>query len=178
MKELIKNYVREELKKLKYVGDKVYLENVNPSLLEDVIGDFEDPYELNGYDCDYWANVGDYSIFGSMRFGTAEITLEQGESRSNSKNYNKGDINEKSDLEKEEIIPEEAKNWDTFYFTFGYSQMYYGYYQPIKAENQSNAHKKMLEVYGTDWSFVYNEYEWQDTVDEDMSKPLDLIYAI
>lgn len=178
MKELIKNYVKEELKNLRYVGDKVKLQNVNPSLLEEVIGDFEDPYELNGYDCDYWASVGDYSIFGSMRFGTAEITLERGEVRRNCNDSKDVDDDENSELKTEQVIPEEAKSWSTFYFTFGYGQFNYGSFQPIKAENQSKAHKKMVEVYGTSWSFVYNETEWQDVIDRNMSKPLEILYAI
>lgn len=178
MKELIKNNVKKELKKLRYVGDTVHLENVNPSLLEEVVGEFENPYELNGYDCDYWIEVGDYSISGCMRYGTADIELVRGEVRKGSNNSFEDTTSEQSERELEKIIPDEAKNWDTFYFTFGYGQLHYGSYQPIKAENQSKAHKKMLEIYGTDWSFVYNENEWQDVMDEDMSTSLDIIYAI
>lgn len=77
MRNSIIKYIEEEVSKLKNDGDYVYLEGVCPYLLEYVLGDFDDPYELNGYDCDYWVKVGDYNISGSMRYGTAEIILEK-----------------------------------------------------------------------------------------------------
>ena len=78
MKDLIVKYIKDEVSKLKNYGDYVYLSGVCPYMLGYVLGDFD--YELNGYDCDYWARVGNYFISGSMRFGTAEImytTLEE-----------------------------------------------------------------------------------------------------
>lgn len=183
MKELIKNYVKEELKKLRYLGDTIYLENVNPTLLEDVIGDFEEPYELNGYDCDYWAKSGDYSIFGCMSNGTAKIRLAKGEIKPVKTDSAKvQSVNENSNV-KEDGTPianilDNSANWATFYFSFGYGHKHYGYYQPIKAENKSKAHKKMVEVYGTEWAFIYTEREWLDANPNSMYKPLELLYAI
>ena len=77
MRNSIIKYIEEEVSKLKNNGDYVRLKDVCPYLLEYVLGDFDDPYELNGYDCDYWARVGDYSISGSMRYGTAKITFSK-----------------------------------------------------------------------------------------------------
>ena len=77
MRNSIIKYIEEEVSKLKNNGDCVRLKDVCPYLLEYVLGDFDDPYELNGYDCDYWARVGDYSISGSMRYGTAKITFSK-----------------------------------------------------------------------------------------------------
>ncbi len=79
MKDLIVKYIKDEVSKLKNYGDYVDLEGVYPYALEYVLGDFDEPYELNGYDCDYWARIGNYHICGSMRYGTAEITLEKEE---------------------------------------------------------------------------------------------------
>lgn len=50
---------------------------VYPDAIEYVLGCSEEPYELNGYDCDYWMIIGNYKIHGSMRFGTATVTLTE-----------------------------------------------------------------------------------------------------
>lgn len=77
MKENIKRYIREEINKLKNKDDSVKLDCVYPEILNDVLGYNDKPYDLNGYDCDYWMTIGSYSIFGTMRFGTAIVTLNQ-----------------------------------------------------------------------------------------------------
>ena len=51
---------------------KIKLKNVYPSLLEEVFGDLEN-FDLNGWQCDYWCSNDEYSIFGTMYYGTAEI---------------------------------------------------------------------------------------------------------
>ena len=77
MKENIKQYIREEINKLKNKDESVELECVYPEILNDVLGDNDEPYDLNGYDCDYWMTIGSYDIFGTMRFGTATVTLNR-----------------------------------------------------------------------------------------------------
>lgn len=77
MKECIKRYVQEEVSKLKNKGESVELECVYPKILNSVLGDEDEPFELNGYDCDYWMTIGKYDIDGTMRYGTATVTLNQ-----------------------------------------------------------------------------------------------------
>ena len=77
MKENIKKYMAEEISKLKKQGDSVRLECVYPELFSEILGDNHEPYDLNGYDCDYWMTIGYYDIFGTMRLGTATVTLNE-----------------------------------------------------------------------------------------------------
>lgn len=77
MEETIKQYIAEEVGKLKNKNDSVKLKCVYPEILSDVLGDNHKPYDLNGYDCDYWMTIGYYDIFGTMRLGTATVTLNQ-----------------------------------------------------------------------------------------------------
>ena len=72
MKENIKQYIQEEVNKLKNKDESIKLECVYPEILNEVLGDNDEPY-----DCDYWMTIGSYNIFGTMRFGTATITLNQ-----------------------------------------------------------------------------------------------------
>ena len=78
IKSMIIKNLKDKVAELKKPNDSVDVENMYPELLEEVLGEFDEPYELNGYDCDYWAasQDGKYSIFGSMRYGKATITLD------------------------------------------------------------------------------------------------------
>lgn len=176
MKELIKKYIKEEIEKLKYKGDSVELSNVYPAIIEEVVGNFDYPYELNGYDCNYWVDTDEYSIWGAMRYGTATIQLIAGEDNPKLEEVNKT-ITDNANME-EIAMQDEAKEWSTFYFTFGYGQRNFGYYQPIKAENKSKAHKKMVELYGTKWSSVYTDDKWETVKNNIKAKPLTLVYAL
>lgn len=51
--------------------DKIVLNNVYPSLLEDIFGEGE--LDVNGWQGDYWWSNEDYRVFGTMYYGTAEI---------------------------------------------------------------------------------------------------------
>ena len=176
MKGLIKKYIEEEVSKLRYKGDYVDLSNVYPFIIEEVLGKFCNPYDLNGYNCDYWVVTDKYYIEGCMRYGTARIELIKGEEKPMiGDNYESSNKNVNIDEFK---IPDEAKDWQTFYFTFGYGQVNFGYYQPIKAESRHKAHEKMFELYGTKWSFMYTDKDWQSIDDYSKGKPLKLVYAL
>lgn len=169
MKDSIKKYIKEKVSELKYKGDTTSLENIYPSIIEEVLGDFDEPYSLNGYDCDYWGTIEDYEISGCMRFGTADITLVKGESKPLLSEENKiNEIRKRPEIPKyrtveiEDLSEEELKELNTYYFTFGSRQRYEGMYQPIMAKNISIASHKMLEMYGTKWSDKYNQEEWND----------------
>ena len=75
IEEQIRRYIYKEVDRLREKGDSVKLQCVYPDVIEYVLGDSETSYELNGYDCDYWMTIGKYDISGSMRFGTATVTL-------------------------------------------------------------------------------------------------------
>ena len=77
IEEQIRRYIYKQVDKLRKKGDSVELQCVYPDIIEYVLGDSETPYELNGYDCDYWITIGKYEIGGSMRFGTATVTLTE-----------------------------------------------------------------------------------------------------
>ena len=77
IEEQIRRYIYKEVDRLREKGDSVDLQCVYPDIIEYVLGDSETPYELNGYDCDYWMTIGKYNIHGSMRFGTATIKLAE-----------------------------------------------------------------------------------------------------
>ena len=78
IEQQIRRYIYKEVDKLRYKGDSVKLRCVYPNIIEYVLGDSEDvDAELNGYDCDYWMTIGRYKIHGSMRFGTATVTLAE-----------------------------------------------------------------------------------------------------
>lgn len=78
MRQKIKEYLIEEKKKLdnKEV-DELVLKGVYPAIIEEVFGDFEDCPDFNGWQGDYWAKTTDYSIFGCMYYGTAEINRKE-----------------------------------------------------------------------------------------------------
>lgn len=181
MKEQIKQYIIKEIKKLKNECDIVELVNVYPSILEEVLGDFNEPYELNGYDCDYWANTDVYEIFGTMRFATAKITLRKAKTNTE---YKKEEI-KTSEIKEEPIIlritdvsQDILKNLNTYYFTFGYGQKHEGYYQPIMAKDKAIALKKMVEIYKTKWAFQYDEKEWESCKKYYINKALEIIVAL
>ena len=171
MKNKIVSYITKEIKKLKYKGDNIILNNVYPSIIEDVLGNFDNPYTLNGYDCDYSTTVGKYKVSGSMRFGTAEITLMDGDSREDSVNNTViGDVAKNDSLIKNEIClddltEDELKELNTYYFTFGIGQNHEGMYQPIMARNIRIASEKMFDMYGTKWSDKYTQEEWNEVLD-------------
>ena len=75
IEQQIRRYIYKEVDKLRYKGDSVKLRCVYPNIIEYVLGNSENPYKLNGYDCDYWMTIGKYKIYGSMSFGTATVTL-------------------------------------------------------------------------------------------------------
>lgn len=177
MKDKIREYIKEELKKLNYKGDIASLSCVYPTIIEDVIGDFNKPLERNGYDCDYWASTDKYDVFGSMRLGTAEITLKIGEEKPQ-ENIISCEENLDSKVEEDYTkAPDGSESWDTFYFSFGCGQMHEGYHQPIKAPNMRMACKRMYDKYGTKWAFNYTKEKWDKREDFFKSKPLELIYA-
>lgn len=74
IEEQIRRYIYKQVDRLRVKGDSVELQCVYPDIIEYVLG-YEEPYELNGYNCDYWMTIGKYDINGSMRFGTATVTL-------------------------------------------------------------------------------------------------------
>lgn len=76
MREELVQYIKDSVKKIKKEGDFVFLQNVYPDIVEEALGDFIEPYDLNGYDCDYWVRTDKYFIFGTMRDGTAKIQLQ------------------------------------------------------------------------------------------------------
>lgn len=172
MKALIKKYIQNELKKLVYIDDEVKLNNVYPDIIEDVLCGFNEPYELNGYDCDYWAHTDKYDISGSMRFGTATITLKKGKEKSK----NNTDVKSVENVDYT-IAPNGSEDWETFYFTFGYGHIHQGYYQPIKAKNMPNAYNTMNDIYGTDWAFNYTQEDWNTMDDRLKGRRLSLVYA-
>lgn len=69
--------IREKVKLLKTPEDKIKLTEVYPSIIEEALGEFEECPEINGWQCDYWAKIGRYAIFGTMYYGTAEIRLRE-----------------------------------------------------------------------------------------------------
>ena len=77
IEQQIRRYIYKETDMLRHKGDLAKLKGVYPDAIEYVLGDSETPYELNGYDCDYWMTIGKYDINGSMRFGTATVTLTE-----------------------------------------------------------------------------------------------------
>lgn len=177
MKSLLKKYIKDEVSKLKYKEDTCKLINVYPSILEEVLGEFKNPYSLNGYDCDYWAKTSKYDICGCMRFGTAEVTLINAPSKEKKVDI----ITDKEEKVSEitQVITDEMKSWDMFYFTFGSGQFHEGYYQPIKAKNAICAKNKMFELYGTNWCSIYNQDEWNKICSKygSLYKSLELVYA-
>ncbi|HSQ89789.1 hypothetical protein [Romboutsia sp.] len=76
MASRIKEYIEKEVKGLTKSGDSVSLKGVYPSAIEDVVGDFVDSLDLNGWQGDYWAESDEYKISGCMYYGTCTITLK------------------------------------------------------------------------------------------------------
>lgn len=179
MKKLLEQYVETAVMTLKYKGDKIELENVYPSLLEGVIGNFT-LYQVNGADCDYWADTDKYSISGCMKFGLAEITLKIGNERpkeiieTNKEEESQGPLI----LGIKDVAENILSELKTFYFTFGSGQRHEGYFQPIMAKESSVAHKKMCEIYGAQWAFMYDEEEWKNTSKDYFGKELKTIIAL
>lgn len=191
MKDLLKDYIKKELKKLDTNGGSIELKNVYPDLLEDVLGEFVEPYELNGYDCDYWAKTDKYDVYGCMRFGTARISLLELDEEDEDENY-QNEVKETVDVTevenrvicgfKVENVPDIILNQlETFYFTFGYGQRHEGHYQPIMAYDFQTAHLKMLEMYGTKFASSYTQEKWdKESLKEyyPESKALETIVAL
>lgn len=73
MKEQIKEYIREKIKGLKS-GEQVSLDGVCPRTIEEVIGDFEDELDLNGWQGDYWTGNSEFEVAGCMYDGDAVLT--------------------------------------------------------------------------------------------------------
>jgi len=179
MREQLEKYVKSELKTLKYKGDSVTLNNVYPSLLETIMGNFT-PYELNGYDCDYWANTDTYEISGCMRFGTAEIILKVGKEKpkEDAVDIEKEEPQKPIILRPQDVPVDVLSELKSFYFTFGNGHTNSERYQPIMAKDSSVAHKKMFELYGSAWAFMYNEESWKDSSQYYEGKALAVILAL
>lgn len=74
------NQIKEKLKELKSVHDKISLTDVCPRAISDAIGGIHwDTYETNGWDGDYWFSNDTYTVFGTMFEGTATISLVDNE---------------------------------------------------------------------------------------------------
>lgn len=77
MEEQIKDYVEAKLEELKNGAKEVRLKGVSPSILEDVISDFDwSEADTNGWQVDYWLKTSEYEISGCMYEGTANISLK------------------------------------------------------------------------------------------------------
>ncbi|PGA05578.1 hypothetical protein [Bacillus mycoides] len=75
MENAIKIYIESELKKLDNGEVKsVELEGVYPSVLESILGKFEE-LDTNGWQVDYWTNTERYKVSGCMYYGKATISL-------------------------------------------------------------------------------------------------------
>lgn len=78
IEEQIRRYIYKEVDKLRKEGDSVQLQCVYPDIINYVLGDNKEPYDLNeGCDCDYRMIIDKYEINGSMIFGTAIVTLTE-----------------------------------------------------------------------------------------------------
>lgn len=76
MKEQIKEYIKKEISQLENgKATSIKLSNVCPSDLESVIGELED-LDFNGWQGDYWGKTDEYSVFGTMYYGTVTISLK------------------------------------------------------------------------------------------------------
>ena len=47
-----------------------------------------------------------------------------------------------------------------YYFTFGFGHKYEGCFVIIEAESREGARRRMVEKFGTEWAFCYNEKQW------------------
>lgn len=72
MKDQIKDYIRERIEGLES-GEQISLQGVYPQVIEEVIGDFEDELDLNGWQGDYWTGNSEYEVSGCMYYGNATI---------------------------------------------------------------------------------------------------------
>lgn len=80
MVEQIVEYILAEKEKLdNREVDVIYLYGVYPDILEEVFEEFEDSLDINGWQGDYWTTTENYSIFGTMYYGTAKIRLKEEE---------------------------------------------------------------------------------------------------
>ena len=85
IEEQIRRYIYKKVDKLRKEGDWVQLYCVYPDVVNYVLGydkdqyslNLEDSYEFNGNNCNYRMTMGKYNINGSMRFGTATVTLRE-----------------------------------------------------------------------------------------------------
>lgn len=77
--KLIKYLLDEKIKLDSKKVDVIKLTNVSPSLIEEVFGDFDDTPEFNGWQGDYWASSGEYSVSGCMYYGTASVSRKEDE---------------------------------------------------------------------------------------------------
>ena len=180
IKQEIINNIKEKMETLHYKGDSVRIYNVCPALLEEVLGDFDDGYELNGYDCDYWASLEGkkYEVFGCMRYGYAEITLAKGDKRPKNKTrveenpYTKSSFQGSWMTEPWTDIPPVVKCTKkqlemllekgilhpyhiTFTGTTG------GSYVIIYAKDEMDARKRAFTIWGRNWSDINDEEQWE-----------------
>lgn len=183
MRKVLVEYIKERLKQLKYKDDNITLDNVYPSLLESVLGGFNDGYEINGYDCDYWAETDEYSISGCMRYGTAEITLKIGEEKTIDENldeivenvYTRSSFsldrlsitNVPPVIECDEETLEKLKDNETlkpFYIVFVNYSLKCDYVI-IYAKKEHDARLRAFSIWGRKWDDIRDEKKWKETVD-------------
>lgn len=81
------------------------------------------------------------------------------------------------DLMEELAKLQKAKDYPTFFFTFGVGQRLADHVQPIKAINMAEANKKMIEIHGREWAFPYTEKEFTSSSLINNYKRLALIIA-
>ncbi|HDR7066984.1 TPA: hypothetical protein QCW42_004090 [Bacillus cereus] len=75
MENVTRVYIKSELIRLDSGEVKnLTLKGVYPSVLEGVLGSFED-VETNGWQGDYWTKTDKYEISGCMYYGKATISL-------------------------------------------------------------------------------------------------------
>lgn len=79
IENMIKKYIREEIKKLEENGGEISLNNVNPNILAEVLGYDDSVTDWNG--TDYWFTTDKYEVAGDAEYGNATITLIPEESK-------------------------------------------------------------------------------------------------
>lgn len=181
----ITNELIESLQMLKYKDDCVRVNNVYPSLIEDALGNFDDGYELNGYDCDYWASIsnvvgiGSLDIFGCMRYGYAEFTKTDGEANPNddvsSENedvYTRHtctlkdgtkiiDIPKSQKIDESDVAEILSDGYKPYYILFINNYSGNHQYVIIYATNEMDARKRAFSIWDRNWSDICEQEEWE-----------------
>lgn len=176
IKNEIINKIREGVAKLEYKDDSVEFENVCPRIIEEALGDFDDGYELNGYDCDYWASIGDLDIQGCMRYGNATISKKTGKIRRKRKKDVEENVYTRTKCTlrdgytiKNIPVAEKIQHTDhqsmiedglePFYITFIYTGSS-NQYVVIYAMDDNDARKRAFSIWDRRWDCIYNQEAW------------------